>query len=248
MKLICTPSKTTEKTGNKKKNTTSMNILLIEDEPKLSEFLKRGLTENGFNTEVAIDGVSGLKMAIEGKHDVIILDINLPLKNGLQVCRELRINNIHKPVLMLTARRNTEDKLHGFDAGADDYLVKPFAFLELIARVKALCKRSLGVEAFSNTLTFADMELNLHTKTASRNGKNIELTAKEFSLLEYFLRNKNRVISRGELAQMVWDIDFDTGTNVIDVYVNFLRKKIDKEFPTKLLHTQVGFGYILKEA
>ena len=149
---------------------------------------------------------------------------------------------------MLTALGSTDDKVHGFDSGADDYLVKPFEFIELLARIKALAKRSSGNNESSEILRFADVEMNLSTKSAKRSGKKVELTAKEFALLEYFMRNRKRVISRQELAEKIWDINFDTGTNVIDVYVNFLRKKIDKDFPTRLIHTQIGFGYILKES
>jgi two-component system, OmpR family, copper resistance phosphate regulon response regulator CusR len=225
-----------------------MKLLLVEDEPKLISFIKRGLEENGFETDIAYDGNVGERLAKSGNYSVIILDVNLPYKNGFEICSELRKNNIHTPVLMLTALGSTEDKLHGFDAGADDYLIKPFEFLELMARVKALSKRNTDDHTVANVLRFADLILDLNTKTVKRAGKSIDLTAKEFSLLEYFLRNKKRVISRGELADKVWDINFDTGTNVIDVYVNFLRKKIDKNFPNKLIHTQVGFGYILKEA
>ena len=224
-----------------------MKLLLVEDEPKLTSYIKRGLDENGFETDVAFDGMVGERMAKSGVYQVIVLDVNLPYKNGFEICAELRKNNIHTPVLMLTAMSSTEDKLHGFDAGADDYLVKPFEFLELLARVKALSKRNNGTTIATEILRFADIELDLNTKTAKRAEKNVELTAKEFLLLEYFLRNKNRVIARSELARNVWDIDFDTGTNVIDVYVNFLRKKIDKDFSQKLIHTHVGFGYIFKE-
>ncbi len=225
-----------------------MKLLLVEDEPKLTEYLRRGLDENGFETEVAYDGNAGERMAKTGSHGVIILDVNLPYKNGYEICAELRRNNIQTPVLMLTALGSTDDKVHGFDSGADDYLVKPFEFIELLARIKALAKRSSGNNESSEILRFADVEMNLSTKSAKRSGKKVELTAKEFALLEYFMRNRKRVISRQELAEKIWDINFDTGTNVIDVYVNFLRKKIDKDFPTRLIHTQIGFGYILKES
>lgn len=224
-----------------------MKLLIVEDEPKLISFIKRGMEENGFETDIAYDGKVGERMAMTGNYNVIILDINLPYKNGYEICTELRKNNIHTPVLMLTALGSTEDKLHGFDAGADDYLLKPFEFLELLARVKSLSKRSTGEASATNILRFADIELDLNSKTVKRSGKIIDLTAKEFMLLEYFLRNKKRVVSRSELAENIWDITFDTGTNVIDVYVNFLRKKIDKDFPNKLIHTQIGFGYVLKE-
>lgn len=224
-----------------------MKLLLVEDEPKLTAFIKRGLEENGYETDVAYDGNVGERMANSGNYSVIILDVNLPYKNGFEICQELRKNSIHTPVLMLTALGSTEDKLHGFGAGADDYLVKPFEFLELLARVRVLSKRVTYENSNYNVLRFADITLDMNSKKVIRSGKQIELTAKEFSLLEYFMRNKQRVISRAELAEKIWDITFDTGTNVIDVYVNFLRKKIDKDFPSKLIHTQIGFGYIFKE-
>lgn len=224
-----------------------MKLLIVEDEPKLISFIKRGLEENGFETDIAYDGNVGERLAKTGNYDVIILDINLPYKNGFEICSELRKNNINTPVLMLTALGTTEDKLHGFDVGADDYLLKPFEFLELLARVRVLSKRGTGETNATSILRFADIELDLNTKTVKRSDKPIDLTAKEFALLEYFLRNRKRVISRAELAEKIWDITFDTGTNVIDVYVNFLRKKIDKDFPNKLIHTQIGFGYVLKE-
>lgn len=224
-----------------------MNVLLVEDEPKITAFVKRGLEENGFETDIAYDGLVGERMIDAKPYDVIILDVNLPYKNGFEICADLRKNNNHTPVLMLTALSSTENKLSGFDAGADDYLAKPFEFLELLARVRALAKRNKGNMDASEILRFADVELNLNTKKAKRGDKLIELTSKEFLLLEYFLRNKKRVISRAELAEKIWDITFDTGTNVIDVYVNFLRKKIDKGFEQKLIHTEIGFGYVMKE-
>lgn len=224
-----------------------MKLLLVEDEPKLAAFIKRGLEENGYELEVAYDGNVGERMAKSESYNVIILDVNLPYKNGFEICQEMRKNNIQTPVLMLTALGSTEDKLQGFDSGADDYLLKPFEFLELLARIKVLSKRNINQDSSFNGLRFADIVLDLNTKTVVRSGKQIDLTAKEFALLEYFMRNKKRVISRVELAENIWDITFDTGTNVIDVYVNFLRKKIDKDFPTRLIHTQIGFGYILKE-
>ena len=223
-----------------------MKLLLVEDEPKLTEFIKRGLNENGFDTDTALDGDTAELMAKSGKYSLIILDVNLPYKTGYEICKALRQNNIYTPVLMLTARSTTEDKLLGFDSGADDYLIKPFEFLELLARIKALLKRANATVSASDILFHADLEQDLKEKTVRRGNKIINLTAKEFALLEYFLRNKNRVISRVELAEKIWDIAFDTGTNVIDVYVNFLRKKIDKDFQKKLIHTHIGFGYILK--
>lgn len=228
-------------------NEIPSKILLIEDEPKLAAFIKRGLDENGLETDVSYDGEIGSRMAKSGNYSLFILDVNLPHKNGIEICKELRQQNINSPVLMLTALGSTEDKLQGFDAGADDYLLKPFEFLELLARVKALLKRVNADNTVSEVLRFADIELDLNLHEAQRGGKKIDLTAKEFALLEYFMRNKKRVISRVELAEKIWDISFDTGTNVIDVYVNFLRKKIDKNFSKKLIHTQIGVGYIMKE-
>lgn len=223
-----------------------MKLLLVEDEPKLTEFIKRGLNENGFDTDIAIDGHTAELMAKSGRYALIILDVQLPYKTGYEICRELRQSNIHTPVLMLTARSTTEDKLLGFDSGADDYLIKPFEFLELLARIKALLKRANTAVSAPDILFYADLEQDLKEKKVRRGNKTINLTAKEFALLEYFLRNKKRVISRVELAEKIWDITFDTGTNVIDVYVNFLRRKIDKDFQQKLIHTHIGFGYILK--
>jgi DNA-binding response OmpR family regulator len=175
------------------------------------------------------------------------LDIVIPHVNGIELCRRLRAANNQTPLLMLTALGTTDDKVQGFDAGADDYLVKPFEFKELVARIKALTKRSSGVSFGSNTIKVADLELDLDKKVARRSGKTIELTAKEFLLLEYFMRNKGRVVTRADISEKVWDINFDTGTNVVDVYVNILRKKIEKGFDTRLIHTRIGMGYIFDE-
>lgn len=225
-----------------------MNILVIEDEPKVSAFIKQGLEEQQYEVDVAFDGLIGKKLAIKNHYNVMLLDVIIPYQNGLELCKELRDQGIQTPIIMLTALGTTDDKVTGFDVGADDYLVKPFEFQELLARIKALTKRSLGLAISSNTLKVADLELNLDRKTVSRGGAEIFLTAKEYALLEYFMRNKGRVLARNEIAEKVWDIHFDTGTNVVDVYVNFLRKKIDKDFPNKLIHTQIGMGYIFKES
>jgi len=222
-------------------------ILIVEDEPKVASFLKRGLEENGYSCEVAFDGLMGRKMFDNGMYDLIILDINLPYKNGIELCKEIRHNNQKIPVIMLTALGTTEDKLIGFDCGADDYILKPFEFRELLARIRSLLKRISITETGENILSFDDLEVNLNTYEVTRGGKKIELTQKEFALLVFFLRNKGRAVSRNEIAENVWDINFDTGTNIIDVYVNFLRKKVDKFFTKKLIHTQTGVGYILKE-
>lgn len=224
-----------------------MKILVVEDEPKLASFIKKGLEEQSCEVEVAFDGQIGRTMAINNSYDVIVLDVNLPKLNGFDVVQSLRQQQIKTPVLMLTAMGSVDDKLTGFEAGADDYLVKPFEFRELMARLKALHKRGSDTGPQTNLLKVADLELDLNEKIARRSDKRIELTAKEFGLLEYLMRNRGRVVSRIDIAEKVWDIHFDTGTNVIDVYVNFLRKKIDKDFSTKLIHTVIGMGYMLKE-
>lgn len=223
-----------------------MNILVIEDEPKVAAFIKQGLEEQAYSVTTAGDGFSGQKLALENKYDAIVLDLMLPYINGIDLCKKLRIQGIRTPILMLTALSTTDDKVAGFDAGADDYLSKPFEFKELTARLKAITKRSQQGPASSNILAISDLEMNIDEKVVKRAGKRVDLTAKEFALLEFFLRNQNRVISRAEISEKVWDIHFDTGTNVIDVYVNFLRKKIDKDFELKLLHTVIGMGYVLK--
>lgn len=224
-----------------------MKILVVEDEPKLASFIKKGLEEQSCEVEVAFDGQIGRTMAINNSYDVIVLDVNLPKINGFDVVQALRQQQIKTPVLMLTAMGSVDDKLTGFEAGADDYLVKPFEFRELMARLKALHKRGSDTGPQTNVLKVADLELDLNEKVARRAHKRIELTAKEFGLLEYLMRNRGRVVSRIDIAEKVWDIHFDTGTNVIDVYVNFLRKKIDKDYSTKLIHTVIGMGYMLKE-
>ena len=223
------------------------NILLVEDETKIANALKKGLEENGYIVEIAYDGIIGKKLFLANKYDLLILDLNLPGINGYELCKIVRSYNQHIPVIMLTAMNAINDKLDGFDAGADDYLIKPFEFKELLVRIRALLKRTLNQQLpTGNILSFADIEMNLYTKEVKRNNIKILLTAKEFQLLEYFLRNRNRVVTRLDIAENVWNIDFDTQTNVIDVYVNYLRNKIDKNFPEKLIHTQVGMGYVLK--
>jgi DNA-binding response OmpR family regulator len=227
-----------------------MTILIVEDEPKVASFIKKGLELNGFDTDIAYDGSIGLRKASAAGsgYDAIIMDVNLPLINGFEVCEQLRTQNIKTPVLMLTALGTTSDKVHGFDIGADDYLVKPFEFEELLARIKSLIKRSKAEPLKEKVLKIADLEMDLNSKIVTRNNQIIDLTAKEFFLLEYLLRNKGRVVSRTDIAEKIWDITFDTGTNVIDLYIFYLRKKIDKNFSKKLIHTQVGMGYVLKEA
>lgn len=224
-----------------------MKILVVEDEPKLASFVKKGLEEQSFEVDIAYDGQIGRNMALSTHYDVIVLDVNLPKMNGYDLAKSLRSENIKTPILMLTAMGSLDNKVAGFEAGADDYLVKPFEFRELLARLRALSKRGLDAGVQANLLKVADLELDLNEKIARRGGKRIELTAKEFALLEYLMRNRSRVVSRIDIAEKVWDIHFDTGTNVIDVYVNFLRKKVDKDFPVKLIHTVIGMGYMLKE-
>jgi len=224
-----------------------MKILLVEDEPKVVEFIKKGLEEQGYETEVAYDGQIGERLALKGKYDLIILDVILPYLNGYELCKRLREKGQQVPVLMLTALGTTDDKISGFDAGADDYLVKPFEFAELLARIKVLTKRASGLMHTSIKIKIADLELDIEKKSARRGDKNIELTAKEFLLLEFLMRNKGKVVSRAEIAEKVWDITFDTGTNVVDVYINILRKKIDKDFEDKLIQTRIGMGYSINE-
>lgn len=227
-----------------------MNILIIEDEPKVSSFLKKGLELHGFKTEVAGDGITGLKLALskDSLFHAIVLDVNLPGMDGFAICETIRKEQVTTPILMLTALGTTSDKVRGFELGAQDYLVKPFEFEELLARIKSLIKRSVTEPRQDSVLEIADLVMNVPGKTVSRGGKVIDLTAKEFFLLEYLLRNKGKVLSRSDIAEKIWDINFDTGTNVIDLYIFYLRKKIDRDFSKKLIHTQVGMGYVLKEA
>lgn len=225
----------------------SARILIIEDEPKVSSFIKKGLEENNYVTDVAFDGDIGINKALNNDFDLILLDLNLPIINGYEVCREIRKAKSSIPILMLTALGTVEEKLRGFEVGADDYLLKPFEFRELLARMKVLLKRSEKVISSDSILTVSDIVMDTAKKIVKRNNVEIDLTAKEFMLLEYLIRNKNRVVSRAELAENIWEITFDTGTNVIEVYINFLRKKIESNSSEKLIYTRVGMGYILKE-
>ena len=224
-----------------------MNILVIEDEPKVASFIKRGLEELDYEVELAYDGRLGKKMATSRHFDIIIMDIIIPYINGIELCKEIKQEKPNMPVLMLTALGTTEDKVTGFNAGADDYLLKPFEFAELLARIRALTKRMSGHNELPNVLKVGDLELDLNKKNAVRAGTVIELTAKEFALLEYFMQNKGKVLSRMNISEKVWEMPFDTQTNVVDVYINILRKKIDRNFPTKFIHTRVGMGYLFKE-
>lgn len=221
-----------------------MRILLVEDDRKVASFIRRGLAEEGYAVDVASDGETGLAMGLDRLHDVIILDVMLPGKPGFQVVRELRQAKVSTPVLLLTAREAVEDKVQGLDAGADDYLTKPFAFAELLARVRALLRR--GTAARPPVLRVADLTLDPATRTVSRGGEAIPLTNREFALLEYLMRGAGRVLTRTMIAEHVWDYSFDSTTNVIDVYVNYLRKKVDAGRERKLIHTVRGVGYVLK--
>ncbi|WP_324671422.1 response regulator transcription factor [Hymenobacter sp. GOD-10R] len=224
-----------------------MKILLVEDEPKVAAFLHQGLTEQQYAVDLAPDGLVGLRMALANSYDLLILDTLLPSLSGLEVCRQVRAQNPAVPILMLTALGETDDKIRGLDAGADDYLVKPFAFQELLARIRALARRRQEGPAAGAVLRLADLTLDPARKLVQRAGQAIQLTAREFALLEYLLRNQGRVISRVDILEHVWETSFDTGSNVIDVYINFLRKKVDKDFSPKLIYTLVGMGYVMKE-
>lgn len=221
-----------------------MRLLLVEDENKVASFIKKGLEEEGYAVDHASDGQLGLMMGLDGVHDLIILDINLPGKDGLSVLQEFRQKKVTIPVLLLTVRAAIEDKVIGLDTGADDYLTKPFAFQELLARIRALLRRQ--AEAEPPLLQIADLTLDPARRLVFRGEKKIELTSKEFALLDYFMRNTGRVLTRTMIAEHVWDYNFDTMTNVIDVYVNYLRKKIDTGREPKLIHTVRGVGYVLK--
>jgi two-component system, OmpR family, copper resistance phosphate regulon response regulator CusR len=225
-----------------------IKILLIEDEKKLADTISKGLRELDYHVETAYDGKIAMRFFESNNYHLIITDINLPGINGYDLCKFFRSHDKHVPIIMLTAFSTTDDKIEGFDAGADDYIVKPFEFKEMLARVRVLLKRTMNqLLPMGNKLVVADLELNVDSKEVTRNGQSIQLTAKEFQLLEYFMRNRNRVVSRADIAERVWDLDFDTQTNVIDVYVNFLRKKMDRDFEPKLIYTQVGMGYIMKD-
>ncbi|MFA6949683.1 MAG: response regulator transcription factor [Lentimicrobiaceae bacterium] len=221
-------------------------ILIVEDEVRLAEVLKKQFESAGFKVEIAYDGYVGKHLVEKNFYNLVILDINIPLINGYDLCKEIRKSNNNIPIIMLTALGTTENKMTGFDVGADDYVVKPFDLRELLARVNVFLRRS-DKSIKSEKLSIADLEMDLSTKTVLRAQKRIELTAKEYALLETFLRNKGKLLSREYINEQVWGIDFDPGTNVIDVYVNYLRKKIDKEFSIKLIHTKFGFGFYCSE-
>lgn len=223
-----------------------MKILIIEDDSRMAELIQRGLEEQGFVTTLAYDGLSGKKLTGQSNYDLVITDIILPKMDGIDLCKDLKQSQPDLPIIMLTALGTTDDKVEGFDAGADDYLVKPFEMRELLARIRALLKRFNNTATTGNILAYADIEMNLHTKIVKRGDREIHLTPKEFNFLKYLLKNPERVLSRVEIAEKVWDTHFDTGTNFIDVYVNYLRKKIETGFDQKLIHTKSGMGFILK--
>jgi DNA-binding response OmpR family regulator len=223
------------------------HILIVEDELRLAEILQKQLQESGFNAEVANDGYVGKRMMENSDFDLIILDIGLPLMNGYELCKEIRKTNSKIPIIMLTAFGTQENKLIGFEAGADDYVIKPVDFRELLARINVFLKRKNVTVPETRKLKIADFEMDLDTKTATRSGKKIDLTSKEFALMRTFLVNKDKLLSREFIIEKVWDLDFETGTNIIDVYVNYLRKKIDKDFEPKIIHTKFGFGFYCSE-
>jgi len=222
-----------------------LRILVVDDEQNIANYLKKGLQESGYVVDVAFDGEEAFYFTSINDYDLILLDIMIPKLNGIEVCKKLRNANNKSYIILVTAKDKTEDKVIGLDAGADDYITKPFAFAELLARVRAVLRR--GSEDKDSILKVKDLEVNLLNREVKRGNLLIELTSKEFSLLEYFLRNKNLVLTRTMISERVWNIDFFTDTNVIDVYVNHLRKKIDKDFKEKLIHTVRGVGYILKD-
>lgn len=230
-------------------------ILLVEDEAHVVSFIKKGLSEEGFEVSVAFEGKTGLQLAMENDFDLIILDIMLPEMNGLDVCKAIRNHNLQVPILFLTALGTPENVVLGLENGADDYLVKPFKFIELVARIKNLLRRIDG-KAFksqpqepedAHIYSFSDLKLNDYTKSVTRADEEISLTSTEFKLLLYFLKNKNKVLSRMDILESVWGVDYDLGTNVVDVYVNYLRKKVDAKSDEKIIHTVIGMGYVLKE-
>ena len=224
-----------------------MKLLVVEDEPKTLQAIQQGLEESQFEVDIAYDGLIAKRLALKNNYAAIITDLILPGLNGYELCRQLRAEGLTTPILMLTALSETDDKISGFDAGADQYLTKPFQFTELLARVRALTKRGTNVAMTAQTLRYGGVEMNLDTKTVTRDDQPIELTAREFALLEFLMRNQGRVLSKPSIAEHVWDLNFDTGTNVVEVYINYLRKKIDRNFPKKLIHTHFGMGYMFKE-
>ncbi len=224
-----------------------MRILIVEDEKRVAQFLKKGFQAEAYSVDITVDGEEGSRLARSEEYDAIILDIMLPKRSGVDVLKELRNANIRTPVLILSAKSDLEDRLEGLNVGADDYLAKPFAFSEVLARVRALLRRSSQTEV-SSTLRLADLQVDLLTRRVTRSGNDITLTNKEFELLEYLLRNTGRVLSRVILTEHIWDLNFDPGTNIVDVIINRLRRKIDDGFSPKVIHTVRGVGYVLKVA
>lgn len=224
-----------------------MKLLVVEDEVKTANSLKKGLEEKGYEVVLAHDGETAFELTQKKVFDLIVMDIIMPKINGLDLCKKLRGVGIQTPVIMLTALSLTSDKIKGFDSGTDDYLVKPFDFEELLARIRVAISRTQNKILTGNQLEYSDLILNLDTKEVSRGGVQVNLTAKEYALLEFFMRNKNKVISKEAIAEKVWDINFDTGTNIIEVYVSYLRNKIDNGFDKKLIHTKKGMGYIFRD-
>ncbi|WP_234734158.1 response regulator transcription factor [Tellurirhabdus bombi] len=224
-------------------------ILIIEDDRRIAQNISRGLNEEGYETDISYEGYNGRNLALQQAFDLVILDINLPGLNGFEICRNLREEKPHLPIIMLTALGEIEDKVEGLGRGADDYIVKPFDFRELSARVATCLRRADLVRSpeREEVLQLADLVVNVTTKEVKRHDTSIELTAREFALLEYLLRNRGRVVSKIDLSEHVWNFNFDTGTNVVEVYINYLRKKIDKDFSPKLIHTRPGLGYVMKE-
>jgi DNA-binding response OmpR family regulator len=223
-----------------------MKLLIVEDEPNLLSILRKGFAENNNDVSVALDGRTALEMIENYTFDVVILDVMLPDVNGIEICRRLRSSKNFVPVLLLTALGTSENIVTGLNAGADDYVVKPFKFGELNARVNALYRRANQETEKVDSIIISDLEINSKSKTVKRNGESIVLTAKEFKLLYYLAKNSGRIVSRDQILENVWDINFDMNTNVVDVYINYLRKKIDKPFATKLIHTMKGLGYIIQ--
>lgn len=223
-----------------------MKILLVEDDPKISSFVKIGLESNDFTVDVAYDSPVGEKLALSKKYDVIILDVVIPGITGFELCKHIRNNHILTPIIMLTSLDSVEDKVQGFDCGADDYLIKPFSFQELLARIKALNRRNRE-EIIKPVLKIADLEIDSISRKVRRAGKDIYLTATEYRILELLAENRDKVFDRVLIAEKIWGFSFNSGTNIIDVHINSLRKKIDKDFETKLIHTRKGFGYVLSE-
>lgn len=227
-----------------------MKLLLIEDEPSVVSLIQRSLSEAGYEIAVALDGQSGLQMATQYEFDLVILDLMIPVMSGMEVCRKIRRTDFSTPILMLTALGTTENIVSGLDAGADDYMTKPFKLAELEARIRTLTRRNKDMDKDKNstTLRMGDLVLDKITKTVKRASKPIDLTATEFRLLEFLLANQNKVLARLEILENVWDINFNLGTNVVDVYINYLRKKIDKNQSVKLIHTVFGMGYVMRQS